>query len=198
MSGSRPLLLLASSSPARRELLGRLKLPFHSIAPQIDETPRAGETAPACAARLAEAKARALQAEAAATGALVIGSDQVAELGGRRLGKPGGHARAAEQLRAAAGRSIDFATAVCLLDPRGGRAETVVEPYRVTLRPLSDAEIERYLQRDRPYDCAASFKAEAFASTIIARHEGADPTALIGLPLIALCRLLAGQGVGLP
>ena len=186
-------LILASSSPFRRELLARLGLPFVSRAPHSDETPLADEPAQALVARLARAKAEAL-APAVAKG-LIIGSDQVAVLDGEILGKPGDHDRAVIQLRRASGREVEFLTGLCLLDTASGRTRVVVEPFKVLFRELSPAQIESYLGRERPYDCAGSFKCEGLGIALFRRLKGDDPNALIGLPLIRLVELLAEEGV---
>lgn len=189
-------LVLASTSPYRRELLGRLGLPFSTARPETDETPLAGETAEALVRRLAEAKARAV-----APGhpdALVIGSDQVALLDGTVVGKPGTPAAAAAQLRRASGRAVTFLTGLCLLDTARDAAAVVVEPFAVHFRTLDEARIERYLERERPFDCAGSFKSEGLGIALFERLEGDDPTALVGLPLIRLVSLLGRAGVVLP
>lgn len=189
-------LILASTSPFRRELLGRLALPFATARPETDETALPGETAEALVARLAEAKARAVAADH--PDALVIGSDQVALLDGVILGKPGSHEAAVAQLRNASGRAVRFLTGLTLLDTRSNRAQTLVEPFRVHFRPLDDATIERYLRAEQPYNCAGSFKSEGLGITLFARLDGDDPTGLIGLPLIRLSGLLRDAGVVLP
>lgn len=188
----RPL-VLASTSPFRRELLARLGLPFTALPPVADETPLPGETAPTLVARLAEAKARSLAAPQ--PHALIIGSDQVAVLDGQILGKPGNHARAVAQLSAAAGRSVTFYTGLCLLDSASGRTQTLVEPFRVVFRPLTPAQIDAYLQREQPYQCAGSFKSEGLGIALFERLDGDDPNSLIGLPLIRLITLLANEGI---
>jgi septum formation protein len=187
------MLVLASTSAYRRELLARLGLPFEIAAPQIDETPLPAESCADTALRLAAAKARAVASRY--PGALIIGSDQVADLDGMPLGKPGTHLRACAQLRAASGRSVIFHTALALLHSDSGRLHSRVVPTRVLFRSLSDAQIESYLQRERPYDCAGSAKAEGLGIALLGRLEGEDPTALIGLPLIALVDLLAAEGI---
>lgn len=186
-------LILASTSVYRRELLARLGLPFETAAPDVDETPRPGETPEHLVRRLAEAKARAVAARY--SDALIIGSDQVAVIDGRILGKPGNHERAAEQLRAASGRRLTFLTGLCLLDAASGGTEVEAIPFSVLFKPLSEAKIENYLRRERPYHCAGAFKSEALGIALCARLEGDDPTALIGLPLIRLVAMLAARGV---
>jgi septum formation protein len=188
-----PQIVLASTSRYRRELLARLGLPFETAAPQVDETALPGEAPRDTARRLAEAKARAVAARLAH--AIVIGSDQVAVLEGRILGKPGNHANALAQLRAMRGKEVTFHTALCLCNAASGQAQTRVVPYFVRFRDYSDAQIERYLAREQPYDCAGSARAEGLGITLIAAMRGEDPNALIGLPLIALTEMLAAQGV---
>ncbi len=185
-------LVLASTSVYRRQLLTRLGLEFECAAPAIDETPGAVESPADTATRLAELKARAPAARH--PDALIIGSDQVAALGGERLGKPGDHDSAVRQLRAASGKTVDFHTAVCVLDTRSGRVRGRIVPCRVSFRALSAPEIETYLRREQPYDCAGSAKSEGLGIALIERIETDDPTSLIGLPLIALTALLAESG----
>lgn len=186
-------LVLASTSPYRRELLARLGLPFIAVAPQVDETRQLGEAPAALVARLAEAKARAVAL--AHPAALIIGSDQVAVLDDAVLGKPGDRETAMSQLERAAGRCVLFQTGLCLLDGRSGRVQTVVEPFRVHFRPLTRQQIAGYLDREQPYDCAGSFKSEGLGIALFARLEGADPNALIGLPLMRLIAFLEAVGV---
>jgi len=186
------MLVLASTSAYRRELLSRLRLPFEVAAPQVDETPAAGESPKDTALRLAQAKAQAVAGRFAQ--ALVIGSDQVAELAGVRLDKPGSHARAREQLEMLSGRAALFHTAVALLNAATGRLQTRLVPTRVRFRRLSVAQIEAYLLKEQPYDCAGSAKSEGLGIALIEAIEGDDPTALIGLPLIALTELLLAEG----
>lgn len=186
-------LILASTSPFRRELLARLGLPFAVQAPEVDEIQRPGEEAPVLVARLAELKARAVARHA--PDALVIGSDQAAVLDGDILGKPGDHERAAAQLRRAAGRTVTFYTGLCLLDGASGRRQVAVEEFRVAFRTLTPAMIDRYLRREQPYGCAGSFKSEGLGIALFERLEGDDPTSLIGLPLIRLTRMLEAAGV---
>ncbi|MCL2829317.1 MAG: Maf family nucleotide pyrophosphatase [Betaproteobacteria bacterium] len=189
-------LVLASTSVYRRELLSRLGLPFHCASPDTDETPLPGEAPEALALRLSEAKARAVAAEF--PGALIIGSDQVATCNGKIYGKPGTHERAVAQLRALSGRRVNFFTGVCLYDAARDHAETRGVPVWVTFRDLNDGEIERYLRREQPYHCAGAAKSEGLGIALIARLEGEDPNALIGLPLIALCAMLRAAGVAVP
>ncbi|WP_341937119.1 Maf family protein [Marinimicrobium sp. C2-29] len=187
-------LLLASSSPYRRQLLERLGLPFDCQSPDIDETPAPGEPPEALARRLAQGKAQAL-ATPPPTDQLIIGSDQVACLNGKTLGKPGNHTNAKAQLAAASGQTVTFYTGLCLHDNRTGRSETRCDTYRVHFRTLSEAQIESYLAKETPYDCAGSFKAEGLGIRLFERMEGTDPNSLIGLPLIALTDLLLSAGV---
>ena len=184
-------LILASSSPWRRALLERLGLPFECVSPDVDETPLAGEAPADLAARLARAKAAAVGA--ANPEAWVIGSDQVACLQGRILGKPGGFERAREQLHACSGARVEFLTGLCL--QHGEYTDCVVEPFAVEFRDLQAAEIETYLRRDTPYDCAGSFRWESLGIALFRRLDGADPTALEGLPLIRLCQMLRSAGL---
>jgi septum formation protein len=186
-------LVLASTSAYRRELLGRLGLPFECARPETDETPLPGEPPAQTALRLAAAKANAVRA--LFPDALVIGSDQVASCEGHRLDKPGTHEKAVAQLTFLSGRSASFDTAVCLLDTQSGRAETRTIPCRVHFRPLTPETIEAYLRQEQPYDCAGSAKAEGLGIALIERIETEDPTSLIGLPLIALTGLLASFGL---
>lgn len=195
MIAPQPPLVLASTSPTRRELLARLGLPFDVHAPQVDEAAQPGEAPTALALRLALAKA---QAAAHFAAGLIIGSDQVAVVSGQVLGKPGNRARAAAQLALASGQVMLFQTAVCLLNTATGEAATRLVPYEVQLRRLGAAQIERYLDREQPFGCAGSLRSEGLGVTLCARMTGDDPTALLGLPLIALCELLRGQGVALP
>jgi 7-methyl-GTP pyrophosphatase len=181
-------LVLASTSPYRSALLERLGLTFQVAAPGVPETQLPGESPVAMAVRLARAKALAVGA--AFPAALVIGCDQVADCEGQILGKPGDHARAAAQLRSLSGREAVFHTALCVLDTRSGSTSGRVVPSRVRFRRLDEATIERYLVREKPYDCAGSAKAEGLGIALIERIESDDPTALIGLPLIALVGLL--------
>ncbi|MEH3087784.1 MAG: Maf family nucleotide pyrophosphatase [Xylophilus ampelinus] len=191
----RPL-VLGSTSRYRRELLERLRLPFDVAAPDVDETPIPGETPEVLARRLALAKARAVSA--ARPEALVIGSDQVADLAGEPLGKPGDHDRAVRQLRRMRGRSVVFQTAVAVACAATGFAEVDLAAVRVRFRDLSDAEIERYLRAETPYDCAGSAKSEGLGIALLDAIESDDPTALVGLPLIRTCRLLRAAGAVLP
>ncbi|MDG4597878.1 MAG: Maf family protein [Candidatus Contendobacter sp.] len=186
-------LILASTSPFRRELLARLGLPFSTQAPDTDESPRPGEDAPTLTARLAELKARAVARHEPT--ALIIGSDQAAVLDGAIIGKPGNHEEATTQLRRASGRTVTFYTGLCLLDGASGQCRTTVEPFQVVFRPLTTSMIDRYLRREQPYECAGGFKSEGLGIALFERLEGDDPTSLIGLPLIRLTHLLEAVGV---
>ena len=192
----RPRLVLASTSPYRQELLARLGIPFETTAPNVDESPAAGEMPQALALRLACAKAQA--AQAAFPDALIIGCDQVAAVGATLLNKPGTHARAVEQLKLMSGKQIAFFTALCLLNARTLQRQTAIVPVTVHMRELGTGQIERYLQAERPYDCAGSARIEGLGITLVARLDGDDPNALIGLPLIKLCDMLRSEGVELP
>lgn len=186
-------LILASTSPYRRELLGRLGLPFEVANPQTDEAALPGETPEAMALRLSEAKARAVVDSHG--DALIIGSDQVATVEGKIYGKPGTYERAVEQLRALSGKTVNFYTGLCLLNARTGEADVRGIPTLVTFRSLSDAEIENYLRREPAYNCAGSAKSEGLGIALLQSMRGDDPNALVGLPLIALCDMLRRQGV---
>lgn len=188
-----PPLILGSTSRYRRELLQRLRLPFTVEAPPVDETPLAGELPQDLAVRLALAKAQAVAA--AHPHAVVIGSDQVADLDGQAIGKPGSHDRATRQLRAMRGRTVVFQTAVSVVRADTGYARTLLAPVRVRFRPLDDDEIERYLQAEQPYDCAGSAKCETAGIALLEAIESDDPTALVGLPLIRTCLLLREAGI---
>ncbi len=191
-----PRLVLGSTSRYRAELLRRLTADFEQAAPGTDETPLPGELPARRAMRLAIAKA-----DAAASGwhdALVIGSDQVAELDGRILDKPGTAERARAQLAASSGRDVSFHTALCLLDTRDGHRQTHVDHTRVRFRELTAAEIARYVEREQPLDCAGSFKCEGLGISLFEAIDNRDPCALIGLPLIALARMLREAGLALP
>lgn len=191
-----PRIVLASTSRYRAELLRRLLDDFEQVAPDVDEQPLPGEVPEARAARLAAAKARAVAGTR--RGAVVIGSDQVAALGGRVLHKPGNNDNAHKQLRASSGNVVHFHTGLCVFDGRDGRLQTHTDETRVVFRALSDVEIRRYLARERPLDCAGSFKSEGAGIALFERIESADPTALVGLPLIALSRLLRDAGIPVP
>ncbi len=186
-----PPLILASTSRYRQELLTRLRLPFEAIAPEVDETPLAGEVPAALAERLALAKARAVAA--LHPQAVVIGSDQVADLDGEPLGKPGTHEAARAQLQRMSGREVVFQTAVAVVAP--GLAAIERAEVRVRLRTLNDHEIDTYLRANQPYDCAGSAKVESLGIALLDAVVSDDPTALIGLPLIRTCQLLRRAGL---
>lgn len=185
-------IILASASAYRRALLARLGLPFTVCRPDIDEGALPGETAAHVALRLAEAKAHAV---AASSAGLIIGSDQVAELNGAHLGKPGNHANAVAQLRAMRGQEVTFHTAVCLYNTGSRALQLANVPTVVTLRELSDAQIEHYLCVEQPYDCAGSARVECLGIALAKRIVADDPTALVGLPLIALVSMLQAEGI---
>jgi septum formation protein len=185
--------VLASTSRYRRELLGRLQLPFRVVSPAVDETPGPGETPGALALRLAREKAEAVAAQH--PDAIVIGADQVAVLGDRALSKPGTHENAVAQLRALRGRRVSFLTAVAVACAAAGATRAQLVPTEVHFRALDDAAIEAYLRADQPYDCAGAAKIESLGIALVHRVDSDDPTALIGLPLIALVDLLAEFGV---
>lgn len=187
--------VLGSTSRYRRELLERLRIPFTVSAPGVDETPLLGEAPQALARRLALAKARAVAA--LHPNAVVIGSDQVADLAGQPLGKPGEHARAVQQLRQMRGQTVIFQTALAVVCLASGYEQVDLAEVRVVFRDLSDAEIEAYLQAEQPYDCAGSAKSEGLGIALLESIDNDDPTALIGLPLIRTARMLRQAGVKL-
>ncbi|MEN9880529.1 MAG: hypothetical protein RIQ55_1175 [Pseudomonadota bacterium] len=189
-------LILGSSSVYRRQLLERLGIPFEVISPDIDESAHPGEHPAALARRLAREKAQAIanQLPADKQNALIIGSDQVAVVGDQAYGKPGSHAKAVEQLQTLSGQTVVFETALCLFDAASGRTHEELVSTEVEFRDLSLAEIEAYLAKEPAYDCAGSAKSEGLGIALLDRLSGDDPTALIGLPLIALCRLLRQAG----
>jgi len=186
-------LVLASTSPYRRELLERLGMPFSTARPQVDESRLEDESADQLVLRLAEAKARTVANTRA--GALVVGSDQVAVLGREILGKPGDRAGAVEQLMRSSGQRVDFLTGLCLVDTASGKTQLDLVPYSVFFRRLSEAQIQSYVDRDEPFNAAGSFKSEGLGIALFERMEGNDPTALVGLPLIRLIGMLAEAGV---
>lgn len=188
-------LILGSTSAYRRELLGRLRVPFSVESPQVDETPLPGEQPADMALRLALAKAQVVAQRHPAS--VVIGSDQVADLNGQPLGKPGTHARAVAQLRQMRGKTIIFQTAVAVVCLENGFCQTALVPVKVVFRDLDDAEIEDYLHAEQPYDCAGSAKSEGLGIALLDAIESDDPTALIGLPLIRTSRMLRAAGVRL-
>jgi septum formation protein len=187
----RPALILASTSRYRRELLQRLRLPFDVVSPEVDETPLPGEAPAALALRLALAKARAVHVRR--PGAVVIGSDQVADLDGEPIGKPHTHERAVAQLTRLSGRSVVFQTGVAVVAPGFERA--LLAPVRVRFRALAPAEIEHYLRTEQPYDCAGSAKSETLGIALLDAIDSDDPTAVVGLPLIRTCALLREAGI---
>jgi septum formation protein len=190
-----PRLILASSSPYRRALLERLRVPFDVAVPFLDETPHPGEAPAATALRLAQAKARVVAAhESGRPGALVIGSDQVATFDGRQIGKPGTHEKAFAQLKSMRGRVVEFHSALCLFDSARNAAQTEDVVTRVRFRDLPDAELEAYLRAETPYDVAGSAKSEGLGIALVDAIDSNDPTALVGLPLIALTRMLREVG----
>ena len=194
LNTSRPV-VLGSSSRYRRELMERLRIPFSVAVPDVDETPHAGETPRNLALRLALAKAHAvaqLHPEA-----VVIGSDQVADLGGQPLGKPGEHARAVQQLRQMRGKTVIFQTALAVVCLSTGFEQVDLAEVRVVFRDLNDEEIEAYLHAEKPYDCAGSAKSEGLGIALLESIDNDDPTALAGLPLIRTCRLLRQAGIQL-
>lgn len=190
------LLILGSTSRYRRELLQRLDLPFEVVAPEVDETPLPGESPRELAWRLARAKAWAVARQHPQ--AVVIGSDQVADLAGEPLGKPGSHERAVAQLRRMRGQTVVFQTALAVVCEATGFESVDIAPVQVVFRDLSDAEIERYLRAEQPYDCAGSARSEGLGIALLERIDSDDPTALIGLPLIRTCRMLRSAGMTLP
>jgi len=192
---ARPL-VLGSTSPYRRELLLRLKLDFEVVGPEVDETPRPGEQPLDIARRLAAAKAHAVAARY--PGALVIGSDQVADLRGEAIGKPLTHDRAVLQLQQLRGQPVVFHTAVAVVCHETGFEQLDVAQVRVQFRVLDDAEIEAYLQAEQPYDCAGSAKSEGLGIALLESIGSDDPTALVGLPLIRTCRMLRAAGMKIP
>lgn len=193
MATPRPPLILGSTSRYRAELLQRLRLPFETVAPQVDETPLPGEAPAPLASRLALAKARAVAGQHPT--AVVIGSDQVADLDGEPIGKPGTHERAVAQLRRMRGRAVVFQTAVAVVRADTGFTQQVLVPVTVRFRALGDDEIDYYLRTEQPYDCAGSAKCETLGISLLEAIESDDPTALVGLPLIQTSRLLREAGI---
>jgi septum formation protein len=186
-------LVLASGSAYRKALLERLGLPFEVAVPHVDESPLFQETPADTALRLSALKAKVL--EKSHHGALIIGSDQVASSGGKRFGKPGNHENAARQLRELSGKTVEFHTAVTVLDTHNHRLESRVVPCRVLFRALDERRIQAYLEKEKPYDCSASAKAEGLGIALIERIDTEDPSSLIGLPLIALTEMLERAGL---
>ncbi len=186
-------LVLASTSPFRRELLGKLGLPFQCASPEIDESPHTNEQPEALVARLAEQKAKAVANDH--PNSLIIGSDQVAILNKQILGKPGNHLRATQQLQQASGKAITFLTGLTLYNTTNHTLQTDVVPYIVHFRKLTNEQIENYLQKEQPYNCAGSFKSEGLGISLFQKLQGDDPNTLIGLPLIRLTQMLHNEGV---
>ncbi|WP_296444005.1 Maf family nucleotide pyrophosphatase [Rhodoferax sp. UBA5149] len=186
-------LVLGSTSPYRRELLERLRIPFEVAAPDVDESAKASETPMQLACRLAMAKARAVAAQFPSR--VVIGSDQVADLDGQALGKPGNHARATAQLQQMRGKTVIFQTAVAVVCLETGFAQMDLAQVKVKFRELSDFEIESYLRAETPYDCAGSAKSEGLGIALLESIDNDDPTALVGLPLIRTSRMIQAAGV---
>lgn len=196
MSSNLPPIILASSSNYRRELLARLQLPFTCHSPEIDERPLANETAPALVQRLALTKARALAKQF--TQHLIIGSDQVAVLDGKIIGKPLHAEGATQQLSAASGRRVVFLTGLAVIDTRTAIEQVDLVPFTVHFRDLSSAQIQRYIALEQPFDCAGSFKSEGLGVSLFQATEGSDATSLVGLPLIRLCDMLNTCGIAVP
>jgi MAF protein len=186
-------LILGSSSPFRAELLGKLNLPFSTVSPDIDETPLPNEAATDLVKRLAEQKATVIAEQY--PDALIIGSDQVALLNDDIMGKPGNHKTALAQLQAASGQTVRFLTGLALLNSMTGKLQSIVEPFDVTFKTLSEPQIEFYLKKEQPYQCAGSFKSEGFGISLFQRLQGNDPNSLIGLPLIQLITMLQNEGL---
>jgi len=186
-------LILASTSPFRKTILEKLSIPFETMDPQVDEAVIAGETPSQLVERLAKAKASAVASTL--SDGLVIGSDQVAVIDNVILGKPGSHDKAFEQLKHASGHSVMFLTGLCLINAANGHRQSEVIPFEVIFRHLTDSQIEHYLQREQPYQCAGSFKSEGLGIALFERLQGEDPNTLIGLPLIRLIRMLENEGM---
>jgi septum formation protein len=186
-------LILASTSPFRKSVLNRLRIPFETYAPQVDETPEPNEPPATLVIRLAELKARS--AQSTYPRALIIGSDEIAVVGNTVLGKPGIHEQAFKQLTFVSGKQVDFLTGLCLLNTYTNQAQTDIVRFNVKFRKLSDSQIENYLAVDKPYNCSGSFKSEGLGIALLDRMVGSDPTAIIGLPLIRLVRMLEAEGV---
>lgn len=196
MPANLPPIVLASSSNYRRELLTRLQLPFTCHSPDIDEASRANESAQALVQRLALSKARALAEHYPQH--IIIGSDQVAVLDGKIIGKPLHAAGATQQLSAASGRSVVFLTGLAIIDTRTHTEQVDLVPFTVHFRTLSAAQIQRYIEREQPFDCAGSFKSEGLGVSLFTATEGSDATSLVGLPLIRLCDMLNTCGIAIP
>ncbi len=191
-----PAVVLGSTSPFRKELLGRLGIPFTTASPDVDETALDGESPQDLVTRLSLAKAQAVAADHPES--LIIGSDQVACNDGKILGKPGNRENALQQLSEASGKRISFYTGLCLLNTESGRSQVICEPFHVHFRALDKSQIERYLDAEQPYNCAGSFKSEGLGIALFERMEGDDPNSLIGLPLIRLVAMLEEEGVSIP
>jgi len=196
MRKSEPRIVLGSTSPYRKQLLERLGLDFVTASPDVDESPRLDESPETLVVRLAESKARAVAEDFPES--LVIGSDQVACIEGKILGKPGSKSAAIAQLTKASGKKVTFLTGLCLLNTATGRTQALCEPFHVHFRSLDSGQIERYLEKEKPHDCAGSFKSEGLGIALFDRLEGDDPNALVGLPLIRLIGLLAKEGIEIP
>lgn len=191
-----PRLVLASTSPFRREILQKLGLPFNATPPYVDETMLDGESAEALVSRLAESKARAVAEDW--PNSLIIGSDQVACVDGEILGKPGNRQNAVQQLLQAAGKTVTFYTGLCLFNSGSQQAQVSCEQFKVFFRQLNELQIGRYLDHEQPFNCAGSFKSEGMGITLFSKLEGDDPNTLIGLPLIRLVEMLDNEGLELP
>ncbi len=189
----KPTLVLASTSPFRRELLNKLGLPFETAAPDIDESPLPDEEPESLVKRLSLEKTEAVAADYPQ--ALIIGSDQVVCVDNQVLGKPGSYQKAMQQLKLTSGKTVTFMTGLTLYDTASGNSKTLCEPFRAHLRKLTEGQIDNYLQREQPYNCAGSFKSESLGIALFARLEGEDPNALVGLPLIRLIDMLQQFGV---
>lgn len=188
-----PDLILASSSPYRRELLERLGLPFEVAVPGIDESAKPGETPEQLVLRLSEEKARAVASEC--PNHLIIGSDQMAVVDGEVVGKPHDHAHAVTQLQRASGKRVEFLTSLCLFNSASGRSQVELVHFGIQFRVLNDDQIDRYLRKDKPYNCAGSFRSESLGVTLFEHMEGEDHNSVVGLPLIKLVRMLENEGV---
>jgi MAF protein len=188
-----PPIILASTSPYRKDILSRLGLPLDTVATDVDETPRKNEQPAALVSRLAESKAAAVAEQL--TCGLVIGSDQVAVLDDTILGKPGSHENASRQLAGMSGKSVIFYTGLCVINAETGRRQSLHDTFKVTFRTLTSSMIENYLHTEKPYNCAGSFKSEGLGIALFAGLEGTDPNTLIGLPLIKLVAMLENEGV---
>ena len=193
---SSPPLVLASTSPFRKTILEKLGIAFSTSAPSIDETPLPGESAQKLVMRLSLQKAQAVAK--AFPAALIIGSDQVACIDEQIIGKPGDREGAVKQLKVASGRRVDFYTGLCLLNSATGRQQTLCEPFTIHFRRLRQDQLERYLDAEKPYNCAGSFKSEGLGISLFKRLQGDDPNTLIGLPLIRLVEMLNTEGVQVP